>query len=66
MLYFNMKGQMNMEKQEIVWNLIEEHNNSIDEYITFILPSKLRCEGYEVVDGRVACRTKINCGRAFL
>ena len=43
-----------MENAEIVRRLIEDHNDSIDAYINITLPRKLRREGYEVVDDKIA------------
>ena len=43
-----------MSNTEVVKQIIEEHNNSIDYYINVTLPQKLRRQGYEVVDGRIS------------
>lgn len=43
-----------MPTVDVVKKLIEEHNDSVDTYIKFVLPRRLRSEGYEVVDGRIS------------
>ena len=43
-----------MANAEIVKRLIENHNDSIDAYINVVLPQKLRCEGYEVVECKIS------------